>query len=365
MGELVRAIGAAVAQSDGGDGFFMQLSGGSVDIRDRIARHLDDALFESVIASEVRALAKHDTFEQFFDNFSQFLSRIVRYRWVAVRTAHGAAVHHHPADTAPVEARHALAMPSDAPLLSVVDEDACHEPVGVAPIVRTIALDDRACGIIAFAPSADEPDSTALIDLIARELGLPLRISALMEESRRMATTDPLTRLMNRRAFSDLLQVELSRSRRYVLPLSQQLLDIERFKSINDTHGHGAGDSDIRANGELLRPQCRISDAAARWGAEEFVVSLTNTDLAGAQTMAERIRAAVEKLEISHEGQILRVTASIGATSLAHEVQLETFIERADRAMYEAKQSGRNRVCALGPISVAPPARAEDAQAAS
>lgn len=94
MGDLVRALGKAVEQTrNNGDGFFLQLSGGTLDIRDRIARHLDAALFDSVIAAEVRALASAGSFDRLFDQLAQFLSQVTRYRWLALSTTERLAIH--------------------------------------------------------------------------------------------------------------------------------------------------------------------------------------------------------------------------------------------------------------------------------
>ena len=112
MGDLVRVLANAVAKREKGEAFFLQLSGGSTDVRDRIARHLDAALFDSVIASEVRALANCGSWERLFDLFAQFLSQVTRYRWLAIATnaPQRLAIHHHPnaSETAEREARQAL-----------------------------------------------------------------------------------------------------------------------------------------------------------------------------------------------------------------------------------------------------------------
>jgi CheY-like chemotaxis protein len=124
MGQLLRALNQAVAAAPEADGFFMQLSGGSLDIRDRIARHLDKALFDSVIAAEVRALASYGSFERLFDGLSQFLSQIVKYRWLSLSTRAPIqlALHHHPkVTTAEAEARAALGVAADLPLLRIAD----------------------------------------------------------------------------------------------------------------------------------------------------------------------------------------------------------------------------------------------------
>jgi len=349
MGELVRILENASAATQPNDGFFMQLSGGGVDIRERIARHLDMALFDAVIAAEVRALANCGSFERLFDVFSQFLSQVVSYRWMAIVTSSPSqfALHHHPENVgcAELEAREALQVPEALSVLRVEDEDARSDAPGAAPIVCIIPFGIGQLGRLAIAPSlASDPESTSVVALVARELGGPLRMAALMDESQRLATTDPLTSLSNRRALLAALHVEIALARRYGHALSACLLDVDHFKSINDGHGHAAGDQVLAAIGALLRRELRTPDMAARWGGEEFVVLFRQTDGDGGALAAERIRNAVQGLEISAAGKKILVTVSIGVAEFAVEDSAEAFIECADRAMYRAKLGGRNRV---------------------
>ena len=346
--ELVRTLAKNATTVQPSDDFFMQLSGGSVDIRERIARHLDLALFDSVIAAEVRALASCGSFERLFDMFSQFLSQVVSYRWMAVVTDDAQfGLHHHPRDasTAETEARALLELPETLSVLRVEDEDAHGDVPAADPIVCSVPFGTRQLGRFALALSVDsEPESMGIVRLVARELGGPLRIAALMDESQRLATTDPLTGLSNRRALLAALNVEIVHSRRHGAPLSFCLLDVDHFKSVNDVHGHAAGDQVLAAIGELLRRVLRIPDIPARWGGEEFVVVLKQADSVGAVVAAERIRKAVEALEIYAADKKIPVTVSIGIAEFCAADSTETLIERADRGMYRAKSGGRNRV---------------------
>ena len=348
MAELVRVLAKASASKRDG-GFFMQLSGGSVDIRDRIARHLDAALFDSVIAAEVRALASCESFERLFDLFSQFLSQVISYRWLGISTLmpDQFGLHHHPhgSTTAEAEARAALGIGANRPLLRVADEDARDDQEGPDPIVCDIPFGPTLLGRLALAPSAKaEPDTAALVTLVAREVAGPLRMAALMHELHELATTDSLTKLMNRRAFLEMMVVELNRCQRYEMPISILLLDVDHFKAVNDGHGHAAGDSVLAAMGELLRKQLRVPDSPARWGGEEFVVALKNTNGPGAAVVAERVLTAIRALEIALPETTLRVTASIGVATAAPGESANAIIDRADQAMYAAKLEGRNRV---------------------
>ena len=349
MGELVRILAQAAARAQANDGFFLQLSGGSIDIRDRIARHLDMALFDSVIAAEVRSLASAGSFEKLFDLLSQFLSQVVSYHWMAVLThePNQFALHHHPAarSSAEADARRVLGVPSYLPLLRIEDEDARADSCAGAPTVCQISFGAIRIGQLGIAATfQDETESTNLIALVARELGGPLRMSALVEESQRLATTDPLTGLPNRRALLGNLQIEIAHARRHCLPLSLCLLDVDHFKNINDTYGHAAGDQVLAAVGALLPSELRVPDLPARWGGEEFVIVLKQANAEGAVVAAERIRKAIEDRDFNFKGTRFSVTVSIGVAEFVASDSAETFIERADRAMYRAKVGGRNRV---------------------
>jgi diguanylate cyclase (GGDEF)-like protein len=154
-----------------------------------------------------------------------------------------------------------------------------------------------------------------------------------------LALLDPLTGIANRRALELRLSHELTRSKRYNRPLSCLMADIDGFKAINDKYGHPLGDEVLAAFAQLLATETRARiDLVARYGGEEFVFILPETPLAGAIAMAERVRARVASVEIS--SRKLRVTASIGVATDA----TEDILLRADRAMYQAKQTGRNRV---------------------
>jgi two-component system cell cycle response regulator len=348
MGELVRALSKAVAAAPKPDGFFMQLSGGSVDVRDRIARHLDAALFDSVIASEVRALASCGSFERLFDAFSQFLSQVLSYRWIALSTGSGRfALHHHPhiAEIAETEARMALGLAGPSTALRVADEDAENEASGPEPISCMIPFGEAMLGRLVLAPSSkSEPDTATLASLVARELGGPIRMAALMDELQNLARTDALTGLMNRRAFAEMMRAEIASATRYRLPLTLLLLDVDHFKSINDTYGHAAGDSVLSSIGKYLLQSLRLPDAAARWGGEEFVIVLKNTDAGGGGAVGERLRQGIAALETIIGGSEIPATVSMGLASLLPNESFDSLVERADRAMYEAKIGGRNRL---------------------
>jgi two-component system cell cycle response regulator len=200
--------------------------------------------------------------------------------------------------------------------------------------------------MLALSPkSADDANDAKILDIIARELGGPLRMALLVEEAQHAATTDPLTGIMNRRALLAALKVEQTRAERNGYSMSLLMLDVDHFKAINDQHGHAMGDCVLAKLGRLLTSEIRQVDAAGRWGGEEFVVVLSGANEAGAKIAAERLRSAVQQLELSDDrGHLVSVSVSIGVSCLEVKDTVETLINRADRAMYQSKSNGRNCV---------------------
>ncbi|NOI75879.1 GGDEF domain-containing protein [Vibrio coralliilyticus] len=156
---------------------------------------------------------------------------------------------------------------------------------------------------------------------------------------------DELTQLYNRRALEELLPKEIARSSRHKQPLSVLLLDIDHFKKVNDTYGHQAGDRVLRTTGKLLILQTRKDDLSFRYGGEEFLVLLPNTDVEKAVIVAEKLREAIKRARMLPTN-VDSCTASFGVTQFNGEDDWQTAIERADQALYSAKENGRNQVTA-------------------
>ena len=166
---------------------------------------------------------------------------------------------------------------------------------------------------------------------------------------------DPLTGLPNRRRFFEHGNREIARTNRYGHPLAVLMLDIDHFKRINDTFGHSVGDQVLLRLSEALMPQLRDSDLVARLGGEEFAVLLLETELHTAVKVAERLRQTVADMPVNYEGQTISVTVSIGVGSAeGGEASLETLLGVADAALYQAKESGRDRVKTKPVNSLAP-----------
>jgi diguanylate cyclase (GGDEF)-like protein/PAS domain S-box-containing protein len=177
-----------------------------------------------------------------------------------------------------------------------------------------------------------------------------LRIKDLIQRLEQSALHDHLTGLPNRTKFVQRFDDEVARMGRSGKPMAVIVLDLDHFKSINDTFGHLVGDLVLRETAKTLRSAVRQSDLVARFGGEEFVILLPDTDIAGAVTLAENLRAAVEAqvLRVSGRSERINVTATFGVADmeLGHVLALDDFLDRADQAAYRGKNEGRNRVCA-------------------
>ena len=218
-----------------------------------------------------------------------------------------------------------------------------------------LAVDDEASG--GLLTLGEDPKVHALVDAKTREL--VQRIDTLEEERRvlqEMVVRDGLTGLFNHRTFIEQLELEVARSRRYGREFVILFLDLDHFKAVNDTHGHGAGDIALKTVSELLKPRIshlRYSDFAARYGGEEFCVILPETGLHGGKIKADRLRATVESLDWPSliPGLTAPITTSIGVAAFpGHGTTSDELLSAADAALYRAKQNGRNRVEMALPI---------------
>jgi diguanylate cyclase (GGDEF)-like protein len=167
-----------------------------------------------------------------------------------------------------------------------------------------------------------------------------------------LATTDPLTGLPNRRALDECLEAALAAAHRHAEPVSVALIDVDHFKRINDRHGHAGGDRVLVQLGHRLAAELRAGDRLGRWGGEEFLLVSGHTPLPAALELAERLRASVAGFEFGHGEP---VTVSIGVAQVRQDDNAASLLERADQALYHAKDAGRNRVepRLTGPLAMA------------
>ncbi|HHH31336.1 MAG TPA: GGDEF domain-containing protein [Polyangiaceae bacterium] len=182
--------------------------------------------------------------------------------------------------------------------------------------------------------------------LLADKARLAADLATANEELQRLATQDPLTGLSNRRAFQLAMGRDLARASRSRKPISVVIMDIDHFKRVNDTYGHGGGDAVLKAVSAVLSASVRQGDVVARWGGEEFALILPETPSKGARILADRLRAALAETVVNYEGTEIRVSASFGVASAEVIVpdMADKLLSAADEALYRAKEAGRNRV---------------------
>jgi diguanylate cyclase (GGDEF)-like protein/PAS domain S-box-containing protein len=265
-------------------------------------------------------------------------------------------------DMAPL---HNLAHPDDRPRIEAA----------IAESVRTMALfrvEFRVCrpgqperwidcrsvpdreadgAILWYGLMLDITERNVLDMQLAERKRVEVELRTLQAQLREQATRDPLTGLYNRRYLDETLRRELDRAGREGNPLSILMVDVDHFKRLNDTYGHPAGDEVLRTLGRLLQHHARSSDIPCRYGGEEFVVVLPDMPLEAARKRAELVRQDFADVRIAFGGAELVATLSIGVSGYpGHGNTADELIRAADLALYEAKQSGRNRVCYAGPL---------------
>jgi two-component system, cell cycle response regulator len=178
---------------------------------------------------------------------------------------------------------------------------------------------------------------------VFKERGLAQERERILKELKALSITDGLTGVFNSRHFYHQLEIEIERYKRHGHPLSLIFIDIDHFKKYNDSHGHLEGDRVLRETADLIASCIRKMDSVYRYGGEEFTVILPQTDCSSAMNLAQRIRKTIEAHFLSFPDQE-KITVSIGVTEYATGDTLTEFIHRADKALYMAKESGRNRI---------------------
>lgn len=204
-------------------------------------------------------------------------------------------------------------------------------------------------GVIAVGgndPQAFLPEDLHIIEFLRPQIAMVLENAILHKRTAELAITDGLTGLSTHRYFQEAIDREVGRAKRLKLTFSLIMLDIDNFKSLNDTFGHIEGDKVLKDIAKIMRLQVRDTDTVARYGGEEFVVILIDTPKGGAKISAERIREAIEKNRFILAGRRVIVTASLGLATYPDDSQTkQELIKIADTALYKAKSAGKNKVC--------------------
>jgi diguanylate cyclase (GGDEF)-like protein len=218
-------------------------------------------------------------------------------------------------------------------------------------LVLPLVVREEATGTLIVAAKASGAFGTSVRDTLqalSNQLAVAMANARAVRQLEEMATTDGLTGCLNKRAFLDQIEQKLMAAERFGRKLSVIVTDLDHFKAVNDTYGHAAGDRVLQALGQVLKRVKRETDLVARFGGEEFCVLCEETDSRGAELLAERVREELENTELVTELGPLRVTASLGvATFPDHASNAADLFIQGDKALYEAKNSGRNRVCTV------------------
>jgi diguanylate cyclase (GGDEF)-like protein len=267
-----------------------------------------------------------------------------QYTCRAVRSLRGESV----AYAIPARVVRAVAAPGEPPVVPPEDaEIRDHVPAEVS-VVAPLDLGEGNAGLLILGrrmtDAPYEPHDLALLRALADASAIALRNAELVDRLRAQATIDPLTGCHNRRGFDEILSVEFARARRYNRPLSVVLLDIDHFKHINDDFGHEVGDHALQRIGRAVRHTFRATDSACRYGGEEFALIFPETGKDEAFRLAERLRMLIEQLPPNAEVP-RSLTASFGISSFPDDAaETAELLRAADRALYQAKARGRNRV---------------------
>jgi len=209
---------------------------------------------------------------------------------------------------------------------------------------QLVLLDKQIGNLVFYRNTKFTDNEIKQLETMIAALIYPLRNALLYKQAVEKAHRDPVTGVNNRTAMDSALLQEMNLAKRHTVPLSMIIFDIDKFKQINDTYGHIAGDAILKRVAECMSECVRGSDIIYRYGGEEFVVLLRNTKKPGAKLLGERIRKAVEAMHYKYEDFKIKITVSAGLTAFRKNDTVKGFLERCDAALYEAKQAGRNCV---------------------
>jgi len=213
--------------------------------------------------------------------------------------------------------------------------------------IFTFQEKERKLGCLIIQGLSQEDEEKA--NILGHQFSLALRRIKLYQEIEKIAITDSLTELYTRRYALERFKEEVRRSKMRKIKMSFLMIDVDFFKTFNDTYGHVTGDQILKELGVIIKENIREIDIAGRYGGEEFSVMLPDTDRAGAQFAAERIQQAVEQASIKVYDTTVKVTVSIGIATFPEDAQeVDELTDKADSALYIAKKMGRNKVCFFG-----------------
>lgn len=212
-----------------------------------------------------------------------------------------------------------------------------------------LELENQFLGVLSLHNSTGlDEHALSSFESLTPALIFPLRNALKYHEVLHASLHDPLTGVRNRSGMTELLERDLQLSRRAGSSLSVLMVDIDHFKMINDRFGHAGGDAVLIAVAQLLKDQLRNMDAVFRYGGEEFLLVLPNTDMPYLQQVAERLRKSVENLAVVHDGKRIKLSVSFGAAVMRPNESQHDLLQRADDALYQAKEQGRNRIGVAG-----------------
>ncbi len=213
------------------------------------------------------------------------------------------------------------------------------------PLRLPLIFEDNLLGVLWIWGNSLSRADLPIMSIFAKQIGVSLERARLYQEVQSLALTDPLTRLHNRRSLFELGRVEFARAQRMNRPFCCMMLDLDHFKRVNDTYGHPVGDQVLQEFADRCKRSVREIDLVGRYGGEELIILLPETDRPTSMHVAERLRASIAATPIKVDDKEIALTVSIGvATKDEYTQQLETVIARADQAMYIAKHRGRNCV---------------------
>jgi len=226
-------------------------------------------------------------------------------------------------------------------LIALAQEELGLRNAGLMPL----EIRDHLVGLLAY-ETTSAPLQKEILFIFSRQAALTIENARLFTKVEEMALKDTLTGLYNRRYFLQILDYELNRAKRYRQPLSLVFIDLDHFKDVNDSFGHSVGDQLLKQAAQKLHSMFRTTDLVARYAGDEFVAILPATPAEGASILANRLQEAFSHFQMMVRGKTLQISVSIGVDTYWNDegVGTATFIDRADRAMYEAKLQGRNRV---------------------